>query len=283
MGADILERIVAAKKEAVAASERSLPLDQVRRLAEAAGPRRPFFEALRRPGAAGANIIAEIKRASPSKGVLAPSLDPAETARAYAAGGAAALSVLTDEPFFHGSADDLRSARAATTLPVLRKDFIISPYQVYETRAWGADALLLIVRILSLSQLQTLLQLSRTLNLAALVEVHSVEDLEIATRAGAELIGINNRNLATFHTDISVSITLKQQFTPRQIAVAASGIASPEDIKYNLEHGIFNFLIGESLVTADDPAVFLKRLIGPVAAIAPGSKPQAPNSDNDAE
>ena len=149
---------------------------------------------------------------------------------------------------------------ASTRLP-RPDDWRGSPSNANTSRAWGADALLLIVRILSLGRLQELLNLSRTLDLDALVEVHSPEDLETATKAGAELIGINNRNLATFDTDISVAVALKHRFAPNQIAVAASGIASPEDIQYNLDHGIFNFLIGESLVTAEDPARFLKELI----------------------
>jgi len=256
----ILERIVARKLEEVAQAERRQPVKALMaRLDDA--PRRPFFEALRAPGSRGLNIIAEIKRASPSKGPIRPDADAAATARAYAAGGAAALSVLTDRDFFQGDPADLAAARAATDLPVLRKDFIVQDYQVYESRALGADAVLFICRILSPERLSRLLALGRELGLEALVEIHDHRDLALATQAGARLIGINNRDLATFATDLQTAATLRERLAPDQVPVAASGIQAPRDIRFNLERGIFNFLIGESLMRAEDPAAALESFL----------------------
>jgi len=257
---DFLSKIIATKKEAVAAAKAKLSEN---RLAESVRPsvRRPFLQRLRRPGHAAVNVIAEIKRASPSKGVICADLDPERHARAYARGGAAALSVLTEDVYFHGSLADLAAARQATDLPVLRKDFIISSYQIYESALHNADAVLLIVRILSRRELKDYLDLCRALQLDALVEVHSEEDVETAVAAGAELIGINNRNLSSFDTDIGNALRLKSLLKPAQVAVAASGIASATDIEMNLRAGIFNFLIGESLVRAPDPENFLKMLL----------------------
>ena len=204
------------------------------------------------------NIIAEIKRASPSKGVLCENLDAAGTARVYEKAGAAAISVLTDNHFFMGSADDLRQVKAVTTLPVLRKDFIISEYQVLESAAMGADAILLIVRILTRDQLTRYLSLCRDLNLEALVEVHSAEDVSKALTTDAKLIGINNRDLSTFETHISKALDMGKMLGPGQIPVVASGIHSQDDIAKNYRAGMNNFLIGESLVRADNPATRLR-------------------------
>jgi indole-3-glycerol phosphate synthase len=258
---DILTRIVARKREEIEDARRRKPLAQLREAACNRNDRRFFYEALKRPGQHGANIIAEIKRASPSKGPLRIDLDPAALARAYAAGGAAALSVLTDRDFFQGSPEDLIAARQAVHLPVLRKDFLISDYQVYESGSMGADAVLLICRILSRQQLSDLLALSRSLNMDALVEIHTLDDLEMAQSSGARLIGINNRNLATFDTDIRTAMTMAQRLSPGQIPVAASGIAGIADVQANLAQGVFNFLIGESLVRADDPTSQLAALL----------------------
>ena len=180
----------------------------------------------------------------------------------YEQGGAAALSVLTDSAFFQGSPDDLKAARNATKLPVLRKDFLISSYQLYESSAMGADAVLLIARILSRKQLRDYLHICKALSLDALVEIHSEEDLESATASGAKLIGINNRNLRTFETDIQIAIRLAALLTPSQVAVAASGIQNRKDIQKNLQYGIRNFLIGEHLVRSENPQDFLKILTG---------------------
>lgn len=258
---DILTRIVSRKKEEIEEARRQKPQAQLREAARNRNDRRSFYEALKRPGQHGANIIAEIKRASPSKGPLRIDLDPAALARAYAAGGAAALSVLTDRDFFQGSPEDLIAARQAVLLPVLRKDFLISDYQVYESGAMGADAVLLICRILSRPQLSELLDLSRSLGMDALVEIHTMADLEMAQASDARLVGINNRNLATFDTDIRTAMTMAQRLSPGQIPVAASGIAGIDDVQANLEQGVYNFLIGESLVRADNPTTRLASLL----------------------
>ncbi|MFW6080501.1 MAG: indole-3-glycerol phosphate synthase TrpC, partial [Desulfosalsimonas sp.] len=207
------------------------------------------------------HVIAEIKRASPSKGDIRRDLDPALLAAAYEQGGASALSVLTDNAFFKGSLDDMVAAKNSSNLPVLRKDFIISEYQVYEAAARGADAVLLIVRILSGHQLSDLMALCAELSLDALVEVHTQDDLETAIQSGAGLIGINNRNLASFETDLSTATGMAASLGPEQIAVAASGISSRKDIEKILAAGISRFLVGESLVRSNRPEALLKKLI----------------------
>ncbi|MBI5591381.1 MAG: indole-3-glycerol phosphate synthase TrpC [Deltaproteobacteria bacterium] len=257
----ILDAIVEQKHREIAALLQKTPEKQLRELALRSSERRPFLERLRHPGQTGINIIAEIKRASPSKGMLCPDLDPVALARSYESGGAACLSVLTDRQFFQGSPEDLLAARAATQLPVLRKDFLISSCQIYESCILGADAVLLIARILSEAQLSELLDLCHALGMNALVEVHSESDVAAATRSGARLIGINNRNLQTFHTDIATSMQLVSQLASDQIPVAASGIQNRQDIERLSKSGIFNFLIGESLVRSKDPAGFLQTLM----------------------
>jgi len=262
MGVHILDRIVAKKRAEVIEAKKAVPAADLEQRARARKDVRSFSKSLAQPGPQGINIIAEVKRASPSKGVIRSDLDPAEYARRYESAGAAAISVLTDEAFFRGSFNDLRSAREAIHLPVLRKDFIISSYQVIESVALGADAILLIVRILSEHQLKGYLSLSRELQVDALVEVHSEEELDIASKAGARLIGVNNRNLDVFKTDINTSIRLAQRFEPQQTGVAESGVHSRVDILKIRAAGIFNFLIGESLVRADDTRGFLRNLLG---------------------
>jgi len=259
---DILSKIVDHKKEEIATARKQMPEQQLRELALIPRKIRPFIKKLEHPGPAGANIIAEIKRASPSKGVICQDLDPVKYASQYEKGGAAALSVLTDQAFFQGSSHDLISARANTTLPVLRKDFLISAYQLYESAVMGTDAVLLIVRILEQEQLKDYLDICDELQLDALVEIYSEKDLETATRSGARLIGINNRNLRSFETDIEISIRMRSLLEPHQIAVAASGIQSRADIEKNKKAGIWNFLIGESLVKAQSPATLLRSLQG---------------------
>ena len=258
---DILTRIVARKKEEIETARRRKPMDRVREEAAHRGHGRPFYDTLKAPGRHGANIIAEIKRASPSKGPLCIDLDPVSLARAYAAGGAAALSVLTDRDFFQGRPEDLIAARKAVDLPVLRKDFLICDYQLYESCAMGADAVLLICRILSPSQLADLLALSLALGMDALVEIHTAGDLEMALASDARLIGINNRNLATFDTDIGTAMAMAKRLSPGQIPVAASGIATREDVQANLAQGVFNLLVGESLVRAANPTARLASLL----------------------
>jgi len=255
--ADILERIVASKREEIAAAKTRMPESVLREQAQYRADRRPFLENLKRPGV---NIIAEIKRASPSKGLICPDLDPARNARAYEAGGAAALSVLTDGPFFKGCPKDLAAARGAASLPVLRKDFMIDPYQFHEAAAMGADAVLLIVRILSLEKIRDFLALSDGLGLAALVEVHDAREADTALAAGALLIGINNRDLSSFHTDLGRSADMAVCLGPEIIRVAESGIRGPEDVRRLRHAGFANFLVGESCVRAPDPAAFIRAL-----------------------
>lgn len=261
MSTDILSRIVARKHEEVAEAEKIIPEKSLIDQAKARQEFRPFFKTLAKPGKSGVNIIAEIKRASPSKGNICPDLDPAKYAKSYEQGGAACLSVLTDRDFFCGSIDDLKAARQAVSLPVLRKDFMVSPYQFYEAAAMGADAVLLIVRILEPEQLKDFMQLAADLNLDTLTEVHSEAELETATKAGAKLVGVNNRNLKSFETNIQRAADMASLFAPDQIPVAESGIKSRQDIESLQKAGIFNFLIGESIVRSPDQKAFLKSLI----------------------
>jgi len=260
MGKDFLKTIVKTKKEEVKTAQKTIPEHQLRREVLPLPTRRPFIQNLAQPGARGINIIAEIKRASPSKGPIRLDLDPAIYAEEYEKGGASAISVLTDQTYFKGSLNDLKSARSITALPVLRKDFIISEYQIYESSIAGADAILLIVRILAREQLRDYLNLCSELNMDALVEVHAEADIETATVAGARLIGINNRDLSSFQTSIDTAIRMVSLLEPHQIPVAASGIQSREDINKTRQAGIWNFLIGESLVRADNPKTFLQSL-----------------------
>ena len=261
MAPDILTKIVTHKKQEIKAAKKLRPEASLRAGLPPVRARRSFYDRLTTFNPQGINIIAEIKRASPSKGLIRPNLDPAEYAREYESGGAAALSVLTDRHFFKGSVDDLKTAHRAATLPVLRKDFIISTYQLFETAVIGADALLLIAAILSPQQLQDYLALCRELHLDALVEIHDEDEHQKVARAGAKLIGINNRNLKTFHTDIGTSISMASRLAKHQVGVAESGIRTPADIDAVRQAGIRNFLIGESLVRADSPRLFLQSLI----------------------
>ncbi len=261
MKTDFLSEIIRRKEKDVEIQRRKIPVEKLMIPAEKIGKQRPFFGRLAKPGPMGANIIAEIKRASPSKGLIRTDLDAATFAAAYEKGGAAAISVLTDGPYFKGSLEDMKTAKRNSTIPVLRKEFIISSYQVYESAASGADAILLIAGILEKDKLCALLRLCRELGMDALVEIHNPEDIESAAYAGARLIGINNRNLKSFKTDINNAMNLSRMLDPRQIAVAASGITGPDDIKKNLDFGIFNFLIGESIVRSEDPTGFIRQLM----------------------
>lgn len=262
MPEDILRKIVEQKREEIASAKRSLPERVLRDKCSEPRKRRMFLKNLEKPGISGINVIAEIKRASPSKGVICADLNPATLARNYEMGGAAALSVLTDKPFFNGSFEDFKFAREATSLPVLRKDFLISTYQIFESAVMRSDAVLLIVRILEQEQLKDYLGLCDELQMDALVEIHSEDDLQKATRAGARLIGINNRNLQSFETDTDTAVRLKALLAPHQVPVAASGIRTREDIQKTKASGIWNFLIGESLVRSQNPKDFLRVLQG---------------------
>jgi indole-3-glycerol phosphate synthase len=256
---DFLTKIIERKKEEIIKAKTRISESELRRKAFTVQKKRSFSKSLKQPGI---NIIAEIKRASPSKGVINLNLDPIHLAKAYEKGGAAALSVLTEKEFFKGSFEDFKLARRATSLPVLRKDFIISEYQMYESAIWEADAVLLIVRCLPKNQLQELIALSNELKMDTLVEIHTENDLETASEAGAQLIGINNRNLQTFETDLGIAIHLVSLLKNFQTPVVASGIKNREDIEQNLNFGLNNFLVGESLVKANDPVDFLLKLQG---------------------
>lgn len=263
MGEDILTRIVSRKHEEVLAAKRTRPEKELKTEALAVTGHRPFFENLKRySGPTTVNIISEIKRASPSKGDIGIDLDPGLLAREYEVGGAQALSVLTDTLFFKGSFDDFLLARENTSLPMLRKDFIVTEYQVYESRVLGADAVLLIARILEKEALKEFYLMARALSMDVLVEIHTEADIEKAAYANALLIGINNRNLSSFDTNLNTAMRFKSMLSPNQTVVAASGISSRADIVLNQEAGIFNFLIGESLVRAKDRVQFLKTLRG---------------------
>lgn len=261
MAADILKQIITRKKQQVKSAKADLSESVLRDAAEGRTDFRPFIAPFETGVDGRVNVIAEIKRASPSKGTIRENLDVSSYAQSYARGGAVALSVLTDLPYFKGSIEDLKTARAATDLPVLRKDFIVSAYQVYESAVIRADAVLLIVRVLSETQLRDYLDLCRALHLDALVEVHDEADMEKVAKVNARLIGINNRNLKSFETDIGRAMAMAARLAPEQIPVAASGINCRADIDANRNAGIRNFLIGESLVRSDDPAQMLKTLI----------------------
>lgn len=256
MSHTFLDAIVGQKKREVATARQKIPKAVLLKKVAGDRPKRSLVRMLSVPGRV--NIIAEIKRASPSKGVLCESLHATEIAQVYEQAGAAAISVLTDNAFFKGSPDDLKKAKSVTTIPILRKDFIVSSYQVIESAAMGADAILLIVRILTLDQIQEYLSLCNQLNLDALVEVHSPDDMKKALQVKARIVGINNRDLTTFATDTTRALSIRKMLSPKQIPVVASGIHSKEDILSYYQAGLNNFLIGESLVVAKNPGKRLK-------------------------
>jgi indole-3-glycerol phosphate synthase len=251
----ILDEILANKRIEVAGRRAQRPVVDTERVPP---PRRPFAEALRQPGV---SVIAEFKRKSPSGGELLPGASVAEVAQAYAANGATALSVLTDTKYFDGRDQDLVEARAATSLPALRKDFVLDPYQVYEGRALGADAVLLIVRALTDSELAVLLALTTRLGMDAMVETHSEDEVRRALDAGATLIGVNNRDLDTLTTDVSLAPRLRPLVPASCIFVAESGVSSPSQIAVLGDAGVDAVLIGESLLRSGDPGGRLRELV----------------------
>lgn len=258
---DILDRIIAVKREEVAAAMRSAPLEALK-LEASARDLRDFVGALRAKHAAGrAAVIAEIKKASPSKGVLREHFVPADIARSYAAHGAACLSVLTDEQFFQGSVRYLEEARAACTLPVLRKDFIVDAYQIIEARAMGADAILLIAAALDTPLMQDLEAYAHSLGLAVLVEVHDRNEMEQALTLKTPLLGINNRNLRTFDVTLATSERLAPMMPKDRLKVGESGIFAPDDLARLERVGISTFLVGESLMRQADVAAATKTLL----------------------
>jgi indole-3-glycerol phosphate synthase len=265
--ANILHTIVTTKRGEIAAGKRSRPLNELRAGAADMPPPRGFKRALDSKIAAGdAAIIAEIKRASPSAGILREPFDVGAIAASYANAGARCLSVLTDEPYFKGNARNLELARAAAPLPALRKDFIIDPWQIYESRVLGADALLLIVAALDDAQLASLLESAAAVELDALVEVHNAPELARALDAGANLIGINNRDLKTFETDIATTLDLLRRIPGEVTLVTESGIRTPADIASLRAAGVHAFLIGEAFMRAPDPGRKLRELFesGPI-------------------
>lgn len=267
MSQTILDRIKAYKLDEIAADKAARPPEQVEAEAEAAPPVRPFADALFNASREAYGLIAEIKKASPSKGLIRADFDPAALARAYAAGGATCLSVLTDTPSFQGAKSFLTEARAACDLPVLRKDFLYDPYQVAEARALGADCILIIMASVSDAQAQELEAAATRWGMDALIEVHDAAELERASRLKSRMIGINNRNLNTFETSLDVTRELSRRVPPDRILVSESGLNTPQDLADMALYGARVFLIGESLMRQEDVEGATRRLLAnPLAA-----------------
>jgi indole-3-glycerol phosphate synthase len=260
---DILQKILARKSEEIQQRAARVSLRDLSRGVEAAPRGRPFLKALQAQIEVGqAGVIAELKKASPSKGMLRPDFNPQEIAHSYVKGGATCLSVLTDREFFKGDDRDLRQARAASELPVLRKDFIIDPYQVYEARVIGADCILLIVAALGETSLRELAALAVELGMDVLVEVHDESELDRALALSAPLIGINNRNLRTFETRLDTTLRLLDKVSEGPLIVTESGIRSRDDVALMRRHGVNAFLVGEAFMKADVPGEKLRELFG---------------------
>jgi indole-3-glycerol phosphate synthase len=258
---DILKKIVARKHEEISERSASVPMDDLKAKLKLADAPRGFADAIQAKIDAGkSGVIAEIKRASPSKGVLRGDFRPADIARSYAANGAACLSVLTDIDFFQGSDTYLQEARAACSLPVIRKDFIIDPYQVYEARAINADCILLIVSCLEDAQMLELNDLAHELGMDVLIEVHDAAELERALAVNNRLVGINNRNLRTFEVSLETTLSLLDRIPSDRILVTESGIHTPEDVRLMREHDVNAFLVGEAFMRSGDPGSKLAEL-----------------------
>ena len=275
---DILQKILSVKRQEIATARADKPIAALLAKAKSEAPPRDFIGAIRRKIATGLPaVIAEIKKASPSKGLLRENFDPASIAKSYARSGAACLSVLTDEQFFRGSVQYLKEARAACDLPVLRKDFMLDEYQVIESRAMGADCILLIVAAFCkpdgwsagdgeesdpVARMKELETLAQSLGMAVLVEVHDGTELELALQLNTPLIGINNRNLRTFDTRLETTLELLEHIPADRIVVTESGIHGVEDVKLMREHRVDAYLVGEAFMRADDPGLELKILFG---------------------
>ena len=258
---DILNQIVDVKRQEIAAATKRKSLAAMRADAESRVLTRDFVGAMRAKVAAGkAAVIAEIKKASPSKGVLRADFEPADIAQSYAEHGAACLSVLTDRQFFQGQPDYLKQARASCELPVLRKDFMVDPYQIYESRAMGADCILLIAACLEDAQMAELEAIARSLDMAVLVEVHDAAELERALKLKTPLVGINNRNLRTFEVTLETTLSLRDQVPADRLLVTESGILGRADVQRMREAGVNAFLVGEAFMRAPDPGVALAEL-----------------------
>jgi indole-3-glycerol phosphate synthase len=258
---NVLERIMAVKRDEVAAAKAAVPVSEMESRARRASPPRSFVSSLEGCIAAGKPaVIAEIKRASPSKGLLRENFAPAEIAKSYEAGGAACLSVLTDRQFFQGAPEHLAAARAACALPVLRKDFVFDPYQVHEARAMDADCILLIAACLPVAQMKELEAAAGALGMAALVEVHDSAELDAALELRTPLIGVNNRDLRTFETRLETTLALLPRIPSGRIVVTESGILSREDVGRMRGHGVQAFLVGEAFMRAADPGSALRSM-----------------------
>ena len=268
----ILDRILADKKIEVETRRASTSLDQLKDASDVADAPRDFAGALRsesittqsdvRSPRTAIRLLAEVKKASPSKGLIRPDFNPVEIAQTYERSGASAISVLTDEKYFQGCADYLKAVHAAVELPIIRKDFIVDPYQIYEARSWSADAILLIVAALSQEQLSEYKAVADSLGMASLVEVHTADELDTALAIGAEIIGVNNRNLQTFETTVQTSLDLASKVPADRIMVSESGIFTRGDVERLMQAGFDAILVGESLMREIDPGVKVKELLG---------------------
>ncbi|HQS37400.1 MAG: indole-3-glycerol-phosphate synthase [Methylotenera sp. 24-45-7] len=258
---DILNKIIATKQLEVAAAKQQKPLNIVQAEASAASAPRDFVGSIRAKIASNqAAVIAEIKKASPSKGVIRADFQPTEIAKSYEQGGAACLSVLTDVEYFQGSAEYLKQARAACSLPVLRKDFMIDAYQVYEARAMGADCILLIAAAIDLATMRALEKVAHSLGMAVLVEVHNAEELDLALQLDTPLLGINNRNLRTFEVTLDTTLGLLARIPNNKIVVTESGIFTAEDVALMRKNNVHTFLVGEAFMRQPEPGVELAKV-----------------------
>ena len=257
---DILNKILATKAEEVAAAKAAVPLDEIKRQAAAAAPARDFLAAIHaKHAAAQPAVIAEVKKASPSKGLIRAAFNPVEIALAYERAGAACLSVLTDAPYFQGAPEYLQQVKAAVALPVLRKDFMIDDYQVYQARAWGADAILLIAAALEAAQLEALERTAHELGMTVLLELHDQSELAKCRKLTTKFVGVNNRNLRTFDVSLQQTLDLLSELGGKTV-VTESGITGKADVAFMQNHGVHTFLIGETFMRADNIEAAVKSL-----------------------